>query len=310
MVTVDLITGFLGAGKTTFIHDYLHYFKKQGEKIMIIENEFGDVTVDSYLLADEDCSVSDLTGLCMCCVGKAAFIRLLAKCAASGCDRIIVEPSGIYDVDEFFEVLSLPQIAEVCEIGSILTIVDPEATKGLTKEAAYLLFAQMLSSGTVILSRTQCLSEKVVANALEELNMLMADHGCEGGILGEICTKAWAELTDRDYEELADSGYFRIVHDRELFDHQEAFSSEVFIGHFTDQTDLRRRIDALFASSDCGRVYRLKGYVYNDKERYEVNCTSGAKNIRLTAYRINKEEDLLVAIGQKLKLKEIKAIFA
>ena len=70
MVTVDLITGFLGAGKTTFIHRYIHYLKKQGISVGIIENEFGDVGVDSELLKDDGCQISDLSGLCMCCVGK------------------------------------------------------------------------------------------------------------------------------------------------------------------------------------------------------------------------------------------------
>lgn len=310
MVTVDLITGFLGSGKTTFIHGYLHYLQKQNLKIMIIENEFGDVSVDSHLLAEEDCSVADLTGLCMCCVGKAAFIRLLERCARSGCDRIIVEPSGIYDVDEFFEVMSLPQIAAVCEIGAILTIADPEATAQLTQEAGYLLFAQMLASGTVILSRTQCFEEAQIETAVTELNRLMAAHGCEAGILGEVAVKPWTSWTDRDYAAVEDSGYFRIVHDRETFDHQETFASEVFRGHFTDREDLMKRIETLFASEACGRVYRLKGFVYSDTERYEVNCTSGSRHVRLTGYHVNREEDVLVTIGQRLNIREIKAIFA
>ena len=145
MVQVDLITGFLGAGKTTFIHKYLRYLKDKGLNVRMIENEFGAVSVDTMLLRDDDCDITDLAGLCMCCVGKDAFIKMLIESANSGCDRIIVEPSGIYDVDEFFEVMSLPKVNSLCEIGSILTIADPYGMDHLTDEAEYLLYAALTS---------------------------------------------------------------------------------------------------------------------------------------------------------------------
>lgn len=75
MTKVDLVTGFLGTGKTTFIKKYADYFIRKGEKIGIIENEFGGVAVDSILLKDQGCDVSQLSGGCMCCSGKADFQR-------------------------------------------------------------------------------------------------------------------------------------------------------------------------------------------------------------------------------------------
>lgn len=318
MVTVDLITGFLGAGKTTFIHKYIHYLKEQGESIRIIENEFGDVSVDTKLLNDDDCEIDDLAGMCMCCVGKEAFIRVLIESSMTGCDRIIVEPSGIYDVDEFFEIMTLPAIAERCEIGSILTIADPFGMEYLTDEAKYLSFAQLLASGMVIMSKTQEMTEEQIQNSLQELDQLMMERGCEAGLMADICTKSWEELDEDDYEEFMDAGYFRFVHDRELFNHSEAFQSMALLGHCNDKEDLQRRIDLLFDSPSCGRVYRIKGYLCDTQgQRYEVNCTTYTHSILLLDrvadggdIGTNSFDDILVVIGQQIHERSIKEIFA
>lgn len=171
MVKVDLITGFLGAGKTTFIEKYIGYLRRQGESIHIIENEFAEKGVDSHFLRDEVddcCKISDLSGMCMCCIGKKEFIRLLIESAQTACDRIIVEPSGIYDVDEFFDVLSDSRVCQLCEIGCIISIVDPFARENLTDEVKYLTFAQLAASGAVVFSKTQLLDS-------EELNRSMIE---------------------------------------------------------------------------------------------------------------------------------------
>ena len=153
MTRIDLVTGFLGAGKTTFIHRYLHHLHDQ--KILIIENEFGAVNVDSRLLQDMTQEIDDLAGCCMCCTGKDRFISMLLEAAAGGYDRVLVEPSGIYDVDEFFSVMRLEKVAQVCEIGSILTIVDACLPQMPSGESGYLMYAQLLAAGEIILSKTQ-----------------------------------------------------------------------------------------------------------------------------------------------------------
>lgn len=303
MVTVDLITGFLGAGKTTFIHKYLHYLKKKGIRVRIIENEFGDVSVDTQFLKDEDCEVDDLAGLCMCCVGKDAFIRMLIESAESGCDRIIVEPSGIYDVDEFFEVLSLPQVSRVCEIGSILTIADPMGMRYMTDESEYLMFAQLLASGMILMSKTQWLKEDEIEKAIEEMNEIMREKGCDNGLMAEVCVKPWEELDDDDFEEFMDAGYARFVHDREMFSHSDTFQSIMVRGNAENDEDMRRRIEGIFESPACGVVYRIKGFA---KERsgqwYEINCTAETYSIE----KIAPTHGVLVVIGQHLNEREIK----
>ena len=104
MVTIDLITGFLGSGKTTFIKKYAEYLISQGLNIGILENDYGAVNVDMMLLQElegEKCELEMIAGGCDKETHRRRFRTKLIAMGMCGYDRILVEPSGIYDVDEF-----------------------------------------------------------------------------------------------------------------------------------------------------------------------------------------------------------------
>ena len=106
MVKVDLITGFLGSGKTTFIKKYATYLINQGYKVGIIENDFGAVNVDMMLLQDlqsDNCELEMVAGACDKDCHQRRFKTKLISMGMRQFDRILVEPSGIFDVDEFFD---------------------------------------------------------------------------------------------------------------------------------------------------------------------------------------------------------------
>ena len=108
MVQVDLITGFLGAGKTTFLRRYAAYLTAQGHHVCILENDFGAVNVDAMLLQDligEHCDIETISGGCDCDTHQRRMRTKLISMAMRGFDRVVVEPSGIFDVDEFFDIL-------------------------------------------------------------------------------------------------------------------------------------------------------------------------------------------------------------
>lgn len=305
MVKVDLITGFLGAGKTTFLKGYIDYLKRNNVNIHLIENEFGETSIDSKILNNElhdDCEISDLSGMCMCCVGKSEFIRLLMQSASQDCDRIIVEPSGIYDVDEFFEVMTNPRVSEVCEIGSVITIVDPFTKTDISNEARYLMFSQLLASGIVVISKTQLVDESGISETINNLNELMIEKGCEQGLLVDVVTKDWSAFSDDDYEEIQDCGYLRAVHDREEFVHAAIFQSMQYKGAFDSKQDLITKIQGLFANEELGEIYRVKGYAKTlSGEQYEVNCTGSLIYVEPT----NIEDSGLVIIGRLIREKAI-----
>ena len=108
MIKIDLITGFLGSGKTTFLKQYAKYLMAQGKNIGILENDFGAVNVDMLLLQElrgDQCELEMISGGCDKETHRRRFRTKLISMGMSGYDRILVEPSGIYDVDEFFDTL-------------------------------------------------------------------------------------------------------------------------------------------------------------------------------------------------------------
>lgn len=152
MIKIDLITGFLGAGKTTFIKKYASYLLKQGQNIGIIENDFGAVNVDMMLLKDlegENCELEMIAGGCDRETHRRRFKTKLIAMGMCGYDRVIVEPSGIFDVDEFFDALYEEPLERWYEIGNVIAVVDGGLEEKLSDQAEYLLASEAASAGCV-----------------------------------------------------------------------------------------------------------------------------------------------------------------
>lgn len=121
MVKIDLITGFLGSGKTTFIKKYAKYLIDSGKNIGILENDYGAVNVDMMLLQDlmgDQCELEMVSGGCDKDCHRRRFKTKLIAMGMCGYDRVIVEPSGIFDVDEFFDALREDPLDKWYEIGN------------------------------------------------------------------------------------------------------------------------------------------------------------------------------------------------
>ena len=150
MVKIDLITGFLGSGKTTFIKKYAKHLIDKGDNIGILEYDYGAVNVDMMLLKDlegEKCELEMIAGGCDADCHRRRFRTKLIAMGMCGYDRVIVEPSGIYDVDEFFDVLRDDPIDRWYEIGNVITVVDAKLESDLSDEADYLLASEAANAG-------------------------------------------------------------------------------------------------------------------------------------------------------------------
>lgn len=158
MIKVDLITGFLGSGKTTFLKIYAKYFMDQGLKIGILENDYGAVNVDMLLLNElrgDNCELEMVAGGCDADCHRRRFKTKLISMAMSGYDRVIIEPSGIFDVDEFFDAIRDEPLDHWYEIGNVITIVDARLEDNLSAESDFFLASQIANAGIILLSRTQ-----------------------------------------------------------------------------------------------------------------------------------------------------------
>jgi len=205
MVKVDLITGFLGSGKTTFIKKYAAWLMSQGQNIGILENDFGAVNVDMMLLHDlegENCELEMVSGGCDADCHRRRFKTKLIAMGMCGYDRVIVEPSGIYDVDEFFDVLHDEPLDKWYEIGNVITIVDAKLEPELSEEADYLLASEAANAGSIILSRAEEATKEQIENTIKHLNRALEQVQCKRRLDREIMRKDGAELSKEDFDKV------------------------------------------------------------------------------------------------------------
>lgn len=305
MTKVDLITGFLGAGKTTFIHLLLRHLR--GQKVLVIENEFGSIGVDAKFLRDDGCPIEDLSGMCMCCRGRGKFIAMLADAAAQGYDRVIVEPSGIYDVDEFFGVMNEPAVKSGCEIGNVLAIVDADAPRDVSMETGYLMVTQLLAAGAVILSKAQLADPEAPGRTVAWLNDLIRAYGGARVLADEVCAKDWSDLPEADFDRFMACGHRRDPYSHLAMDHGEIYDSCILAGICRDEAELREKLAALMNDSRFGEILRAKGHLRDGERRwYQVNCTRRELSVEPAP---NVRRGVLVVIGQHLDSEALEGLF-
>ena len=202
MVQVDLITGFLGSGKTTFIKKYAKHLIDQGLHIAILENDFGAINVDMMVLEEElgdQCELEMVVGGGDLDCHRRRFKTKLISMGMRGFDRILVEPSGIYDVDEFFDVLHEEPLDKWYEIGNVIALVNSKLENNLSKQSDYLLGCQVADAGKIILSRSGEATEEEINNTITHLNNTMALIKCKRRFNKEDCLDL-ERLNNQDFD--------------------------------------------------------------------------------------------------------------
>jgi len=161
MTKVDIISGFLGAGKTTLIKKLLSEVFT-GEKLVLIENEFGEVSVDGGFLRESGVEVSELSSGCICCTLVGDFTEALGKVYDQfKPDRILIEPSGVAKLSDVIAAVGdAVDATPALELNSFVTVVDASKAKSYMKNIPEFYNNQIQSAGSVILSRTQKLSQE------------------------------------------------------------------------------------------------------------------------------------------------------
>ena len=310
MVQVDLITGFLGAGKTTFLRRYVRYLVEQGHNVCILENDFGAVNVDAMLVQDllgPRCDLETISGGCDCDTHQRRMRTKLIAMAMRGFDRVVVEPSGIFDVDEFFDVLRDDPLDRWYQVGNVIAIVDAMLPETLSPQAEYLLASETANAGRVLLSRTRQAGQAQTAAAAAHLTRALEGCKCSRRFAPEeILTKDWAQLTGADLAVFASCGYRQASCEKLHFDEHEAFSSLCFLEQHLTLQQLQAAADRLFADRACGHVLRVKGFAPDPGGQtgwLELNATAAGK----TLAPIPQGQDVLIVIGEGLDRAAIEA---
>ena len=165
MLKIDIVSGFLGAGKTTFIERLLKT-KLKDEKVVLIENEYGEVSVDTDILKDTKIEIRELSQGCICCSLVGDFSKSLKTIIDTyNPDRILIEPSGVGKLSDIIKAVASTGLQE--NVNSLVCLVDAKKAKMYERNFGEFFVDQIESAHTVILSRTDIAKEEVIATAVE-----------------------------------------------------------------------------------------------------------------------------------------------
>lgn len=303
MMKIDLITGFLGAGKTTFIRLYAGYLMNKGERICILENDHGAVNVDMMFLQDllgDRCELEMVIGGDGYEAHRRRFKTKLISMAMMGYDRVLVEPSGVFDVDEFFDTLREEPLDRWYEPGNVISIVSANMTGGLSKEARYLLASQIANAGCVLLSRVQLSSKEEMARATALMNGVMEEFRCSRRFGDDVIALDWNSMDEKDLDRIGSCGYRIEDHIKYQVEQQNGFASLFYFYIEMKEQEIRDAVRSIFDDPGCGNAQRIKGIVRTGQESLvRINavraktelapCQSGTEALIVIGEGLNKQ---------------------
>lgn len=187
MTKVTIVSGFLGAGKTTLIRKMLDEVF-QGEKIVLIENEYGEIGIDSGFLKDAGVQITEMNSGCICCTLVGDFTEALKKVIEDfSPERIIIEPSGVGKLSDIISAVEAVQAQEPLVISERIAVVDAKKAGIYLKNFGEFFINQVQYASTLVLSRTQMVEEERLQTVLQ----LLREHNGEATLV----TTPWDQLS-------------------------------------------------------------------------------------------------------------------
>ena len=189
MTKIDIFSGFLGAGKTTLIKKLIAE-AYAGQKIVLIENEFGEIGIDGAFLQDAGIQITEMNSGCICCTLVGDFAKALKKVLAEYApDHSLIEPSGVGKLSDVKAAIGSVLNDDV-QLGGCVTVVDAKKAKVYHKNFGEFFNDQIESAGCIILSRTQDLPQDKLDAALA----LIKEHNADAVVIAA----PWDQLTGAD----------------------------------------------------------------------------------------------------------------
>ena len=186
MTKVDIISGFLGAGKTTFIKKLIEDVFP-GERLVLIENEFGEIGIDGGFLKDAGVEITEMNSGCICCTLVGDFSKALQKVLVDYTpDRVIIEPSGVGKLSDVVKAIEGVKDEADIEIDGRITVVDGKKAKIYLKNFGEFFNNQVEHASTIVISRTQMMTDEKV----EECVHMLREKNAEATII----STPWEEL--------------------------------------------------------------------------------------------------------------------
>ncbi len=336
MTKINVISGFLGAGKTTLIKKLLSDVFK-GQKVVLIENEFGEIGIDSGFLKDAGIEITEMNSGCICCslVGDfgTALKEVLVKFAP---DRIIIEPSGVGKLSDVVKaVQGVAKDADV-ELDSSITVADATKCKIYMKNFGEFYNNQVEHADTIVLSRTQNMDQTKLETAVK----LLQDKNTTAAIIttpwdeldGEIILKAMNQrnsmveemLEEHHHEHECGCGHHHHEDGEECHEgHHHEHGEECHEGHHHEdgeechegketphkysEADLKEILEKLANGNEYGMILRAKGIISGeDGEWMQFDLVPGEYEIRKSSPDYTGR---LCVIGSELEFEKLEKLF-
>ena len=206
---IGIISGFLGAGKTTLIQKLLKE-TLSNKRVVLIENEFGEVGIDGKILKQTGVQIQEINSGCICCTLSGDFSNALQEVIHKyNPDQILIEPSGVGKLSDI-----LPPCREKAEINFCITVVNALKYKMYAKNFSEFFFDQIQNANTIFLSRTQ----KAESNQLQDVVKSLRQHNPNAAIL----TTPWGQISANRIMEIAENGIPLLINKEELHQHHHA----------------------------------------------------------------------------------------
>lgn len=326
MIKIDIFSGFLGAGKTTLIKKLIKE-AYAGEKIVLIENEFGEIGIDGGFLEDAGINITEMNSGCICCSLVGDFSKALTKVAKEySPERIIIEPSGVGKLSDVVKAVSDAKV-ENAKINALCAVVDASKCKMYMKNFGEFFNDQVENASCIVLSHTDTTSEEKLATAVSLLreknptaDFITAPwHMLDGKTIlarmeKEDCLKAELDRLQAEVEHHHEHHHHD--HDEECCcghdHHHHHHADEVFASWGVETTrkytkdELSKALSA-FENEKYGKILRAKGIVAGENAWLHFDYVPGEADIREgKAIACGR----LCVIGCELNEEEIKKLFS
>lgn len=269
MTKIDIISGFLGAGKTTLIKKLLEEAFDL-EKVVLIENEFGEIGIDGAILKDYGIEIKEMNSGCICCTIAGDFSLALKEILELyKPDRIIIEPSGVGKLSDVINGCKKFLKEGSVELDMCITVVDAMKYKVYIKNFAEFYANQLANAKTIILSRSQNAKYEVIENILKDVKKYNED--------AHVVTTPWEEVDGRKIRQLAEcegnTDNIKLLMEEQHHSHEHHHhADEVFNvwGRETAKIFGRNKVDEILKKLDLmeGNILRAKGIIKLENNKW------------------------------------------
>lgn len=306
---ITVVSGFLGAGKTTLIKHFLqqHAF---GENPILVENDYGRLGIDSQELSDFGVEIKDLTAGCICCTLKGDFLRSLSKVLETQrFSHVIIEPSGIGKLSDILDQLREPSFVQRFEIGTItaITIADARKFKENHRYVTEYFWNQIQNSRLLLLNRT----EKLSSEELKEIYDLLHEYHISFPILNGLnpnsidFIQTFLDTPPAPFQPIRQRGKKRSVPGVPSRENRFQYWSTSVDRSYTRE-QLESILKSLEDSESYGMIYRAKGIVDVDGESKLFDYIPHESEIRETGHQ---EMGSILVIGEGLQKENLSHLF-